>query len=138
METWHVGLQTKPPRPFGRGGFDRCRGQDQDALGSADGLSDGLSDGSSEDGLSAGVLSAGVLSAGVLDTGVLAAGVLEIGVVVAAGVLHATTAPPRLAASVRASRIRLVIGGPPLAGQGFVRSLWGPRKGPCVGTIGAR
>ncbi len=89
------------------------RGEDQDALGIADGLSDGSSDG---------------LSAGVLETGVLDTGVLEIGVVVAAGVLHARTAPPRLAASVRASRIRFVISGrTSVVGAGWlVRSL-GPQ-----------
>jgi len=89
------------------------RGEDQDALGIADGLSDGSSDG---------------LSAGVLETGVLDTGVLEIGVVVAAGVLHARTAPPRLAASVRASRIRFVISGrTSVVGAGcLIRSL-GPQ-----------
>jgi hypothetical protein len=97
-------------------------GEDQDALGIADGLSDGSSDG---------------LSAGVLETGVLDTGVLEIGVVVAAGVLHARTAPPRLAASVRASRIRLVIWETSMIGAGcLVRSLWGP-VGPRLSTLRA-
>jgi hypothetical protein len=88
--------------------------EDQDALGSADGLSAGM--------LSAGALPAGALSAGVLDTGV----VLESGVVVEAGVLQAATAPPRLAASVKASRIRLVIREPPLSGQGLSSTPSGP------------
>jgi hypothetical protein len=83
------------------GRFRSMKREDQDALGSADGLS-------------AGMLSAGALSAGVLDSGV----VLESGVVVEAGVLQATTAPPRLAASVKASRIRFIIREPPLSGQG--------------------
>jgi hypothetical protein len=88
-------------------------GSDQDALGSADGLSAGmlsagelLSAGALAAGLSAGVLDTGSLDTGSLDTGV----VLEFGDAVAAGVLQAATAPPRLAASARASRIRFVTG----------------------------
>ena len=96
------------------------RAEDQDALGSADGLSDGLSD-----GLDAGALDTGSLDTGVLETGVLDTGVLEIGFVVAAGVLHAMTAPPRLAASARASRIRFVIReNLRCRGRDLVRSHW--------------
>jgi hypothetical protein len=85
------GPTTRTAPADGPGRFRSIRGEDQDALGSADGLS------------------AGMLSAGALDTGV----VLETGVVVDAGVLQPTTAPPRLAANVKASRIRFIIKEPP-------------------------
>jgi hypothetical protein len=84
------------------------------------------------DGLSAGVLAAG-LSAGVLATGSLDTGVLDSGLVVAAGVLQATTAPPRLAASVRASRIRFVTSEPPVSGQGIGPLPRGPGEGHAPG-----
>jgi len=84
---------------------------DQEALGSADMLSvgpDGLSDGVSTEpaGLDAGVLAAGAFP-------------LPTGVVVAAGVLQARIPPPSAPASVKASRIRFVIGEPPVSGTAW-------------------
>jgi hypothetical protein len=69
-----------------------------------------------------------MLSAEVLSAGVLAAGARLAGVVVAAGVLHAATAPPMEPASINASRMRFIISGVLRCLAGLVRCRRGPGK----------
>jgi transketolase C-terminal domain/subunit len=59
-----------------------------------------------------------MLSAGALSAGALAAGARLAGLVVAAGVLHAATAPPMEPASIKASKMRLIIWESSVAWQG--------------------